>query len=338
MIALNRMAIDFAREAVAEYLIDPSYFEETGKVNGAASAEAEAKNASYAKHLASLGESSEMLDAAAMEALTGSRYYRSGLHTPGTVMVQPAGYVRGMALGMSHHVAIHEESPVTALERTGKDWVVETPQGQVTTPCVILATNGHIESFGFERGRLMHVFLFASMTEALEPGTVGGAESWGITPSDPMGTTMRRIDTRQGGDRIVTRTCAVMRSDMAVSDEDLAHAARVHREKFDARFPELGKVRMEYSWAGQLCLSRNGVSVTRELKPGLYAGAVQNGLGLTRGTLTGIGAAELAAGIKTDVTKALTAERRPGLLPPQPFRDMGANAILRRKEKRAAAE
>jgi hypothetical protein len=29
-----------------------------------------------------------------------------------------------------------------------------------------------------------------------------------------MGTTMRRIDTAQGGDRIVTRTCATLRPGM----------------------------------------------------------------------------------------------------------------------------
>jgi hypothetical protein len=66
MIALNRRAIGFAREAVEEYGIDPAFFDPVGKVNGAASAAADAHNLSYAAHLGTLGEPSEMLDAQAM--------------------------------------------------------------------------------------------------------------------------------------------------------------------------------------------------------------------------------------------------------------------------------
>lgn len=338
VIALNRHAISFARDAVAEYLIDPSFFEEAGKVNGAASTAAETTAQGYARHLEALGETVEHMDAQAMTELTGSTYYRSGLYTPGTVLVQPAGYVRGLAAGLGSQMALHEKSAVTALGRAGPDWTVQTDAASVTSPRVIMATNGHLESFGYARGRLIHLFLFASMTEPLQPGALAGAPIWGVTPADPMGTTVRRIDGRQGGDRIVVRSAAVLRSDMTVRPEDLSAAANAHREKFNARFPELTDTAMAYSWAGQLCLSRNGVSVMRELDPGLFSACVQNGLGLTKGTLTGIGAAELAAGATSEVTRALSAEKRPKLLPPQPFRDLVGNAILRRKERQAAAE
>ncbi|MBC7178482.1 MAG: FAD-binding oxidoreductase, partial [Roseovarius sp.] len=102
MIALNRQAIAFAAEAVDDYRIGPNFFDRAGKINGAASDTAHAHNQSYAAHLASLGEPSEMLDARAMRHLTGSAHYRSGLYTPGTVMLQPAGYIRGLAAGLSH--------------------------------------------------------------------------------------------------------------------------------------------------------------------------------------------------------------------------------------------
>jgi glycine/D-amino acid oxidase-like deaminating enzyme len=51
MIALNRHAIGFAREAVEDYGIDRGLFDPAGKVNGAASAAADAHNRSYAAHL-----------------------------------------------------------------------------------------------------------------------------------------------------------------------------------------------------------------------------------------------------------------------------------------------
>ena len=37
---------------------------------------------------------------------------------------------------------------------------------------VILANNGHLESFGFARQQLMHIFLYASMTVDLGADTL----------------------------------------------------------------------------------------------------------------------------------------------------------------------
>jgi glycine/D-amino acid oxidase-like deaminating enzyme len=341
LIDLNRQAIAFARAAVNDFDIKPAYFDECGKVNGAVSSAAHAHNISYAQHLSDLGEAHEHLDSAQMRALTGSNYYRSGVYTPGTVMLQPAGYIRGLAEGLAPHMQLFENSPVTALNRVGPDWQVESSMGSITAARVILANNGHLESFGFEKGRLMQLFLYASMTPELSQDALvrlGGQARWGITPSDPMGTTMRRIDTRQGGNRIITRTCATLRSGMETRASDLARAGRVHRQKFDDRFPQLAGLDMEYAWAGHLCLSMNSVSVMRELEPNLFSACVQNGLGTARGTLTGIGAAELACDRQSAITAHFGGEPAPTKLPPSPVRDFGANLVLRWKEWKADAE
>lgn len=342
MIDLNRHAIRFAAEAVEEYGIDPNFFDRAGKVNGAASASAEAHNISYARHLGTLGESCEMLDAQAMRELTGSNHYRSGLYSPGTVMLQPAGYVRGLVAGLrSRGVDFCEDTTCTSFERKGSDWQVQTPRGTITTPRVILTINGHLESFGFEKGRLMQLFLYAVMTPELDEEaltSLGGRPRWGITPSDPMGTTVRRIDTGQGGNRIVVRTCATLRPDTRPTQSDLNRAARTMRRKFDQRFPQLAGMQMEHAWAGHLCLTLNGVSVARQLDDGIYSGCVQNGLGTARGTLTGIAAAEMSAGETSRLTEHFGAQARSKRLPPQPFQQIGANAVLRFKEWRARQE
>lgn len=342
MIALNRHAIAFARGAVEDYGIRADYFDPVGKVNGAASGTADALNRSYAEHLTSLGEPNERLDAQGMFELTGSRHYVSGLYTPGTVMLQPAGFVRGFGEGLrAAGVGVWENTPVTAIEGGGNGWTVTTATGRVSAGKVILANNGHLESFGFARDRLMHVFLYASMTVDLPAETVkalGGQARWGVTPSDPMGTTMRRIDTALGGNRIVTRTCASFLPGMEASEADLRRTAAVHARKFADRFPSLAGVRQEYTWAGHLCLTRNGVSIARELEPGLFAATVCNGLGTARSTLTGIAAADLAMGQSTDTTRHFAAEAEPTRLPPKPFSTLGANVFLRFKEWRAGKE
>lgn len=339
---LNRRAIAFARDSVAEYGIDQNFFDLAGKINGAATAAADANNASYADHLDALGETYARLDAQQMHQITGSPYYVSGLYTPGTVMLQPAGFMRGMADGLRRDgVQIFTNSPVTGFVKEGAAWNLKTPKANLRTAKIILTVNGHLESFGIAQNRLMQVFLFATMTKELDDAALnhlGGQPRWGITPSDPMGTTMRRIDTGQGGNRIVTRTCATLRSDTVAKPGDLTRAARVMWRKFDTRFPQLAGMAMEYTWSGHLCLSRNGVAVTGEIDEGVFAGCVQNGLGTTRGTLTGIAVAEQAFGAQSDITRHFEAQALPTRLPPTTVRDAGANAVLRWKEWKARAE
>ncbi|WP_419904407.1 NAD(P)/FAD-dependent oxidoreductase [Kiloniella sp.] len=340
-IHLNRKAIDFAREAVEEYKINPAYFDLAGKVNGAASDAGNKHNQDYAKHLGRLDEPSEMLDAQAMTELTGSRHYLSGLYTPGTAMLQPAGYIQGVADGLQRSVQIFENTPVTRFSKVSSDWLLTTPTGTVTSPRIIVANNGHLESFGFSRGRLMHVFLYASMTPDLDANTlkaVGGQPKWGITPADPMGTTMRRIDTPLGGNRIVTRTCASFLPEMKVSQGELDRTLKVQQKKFDDRFPQIAGLKMEYSWAGHLCLSKNNVSIMREIEDNVFSACCQNGLGTARGTMTGIGAAELASGYSSEITKEFKNEDAPEKLPPRPISTIGANVYLRWKEWRAGRE
>jgi len=330
---LNRKAIAFGAKAVADYRINDDYFDSAGKVNGAAGSTGHRHNISYAAHLASLGEPHELLDAQQMTELTGSQHYVSGLYTPGTVMLQPAGYIRGLTSGLRKQgVEIYENSAVVSFEKQGTDWQVATARGRVSASRIILAVNGHLESFGVAKGRLMHLFLFAMMSKELDSearARLGGAERWAVTPSDPMGTTMRRIDAGQGGHRIVTRSCAVLRSGMQSNSSDIKQASRVMKRKFDQRFPQLSGLKMDHVWAGHLCLSRNGVAVAKEIETGVFSACVQNGLGTARGTLTGIAAAETAARYTSEITEFFLSESWPKRLPPRPIRDIGANAILR---------
>ena len=66
--------------------------------------------------------------------------------------------------------------------------------------------------------------LNACMTEELtddQVGRLGGQECWGVTPSDSMGTTVRRIGMAQGGNRIVIRQGGYYRPEMQTSAADL---------------------------------------------------------------------------------------------------------------------
>ena len=149
---------------------------------------------------------------------------------------------------------------------------------------------------------------------------------------------MRRIGPEQGGHRIIIRQGGYYRPEMQTSEADLSRLVRRMRGKFDARFPQLAGTGFQYGWSGHLCLTRNGVSVMRELEPNLFAACVCNGLGTARSTLAGMAAAELACGQRSDVTDFFLAEDAPEKLPPHPFDTIGANLFMRWKEWQARRE
>ncbi|MGI9506225.1 MAG: NAD(P)/FAD-dependent oxidoreductase [Geminicoccaceae bacterium] len=340
-IAMNRAAIDFAAEAAEQLGMPAEAFARSGKVNAAASEKGARQLEDYISHLEGLGEAFEALDDKAMQALTGTTYYRQGLYTPGAAMAQSAMFIRAVAeAAAAACVDLYELSPVTSLKRSGQNWRADTPKGSITAPRVILAVNGHAESFGFFERRLMHVFTYASMTRELsaeEVKRLGGESRWGILPADPMGTTVRRI-SGTGGDRIVIRNRFSYDPSLAVSDRRLEKMAESHDRSFAARFPMLGDVEMDYRWGGRLCLSRNGVPAFGEVDDNIFAACCQNGLGTTKGTLAGMLAAELAAKTNNPMISEMLAFEQPERLPPEPLAWLGANAVMRWKELHAGLE
>lgn len=349
-IRMNRSAIEFAREAAAAAverdLMLPEAFVPNGKINAAATEKGQNHIVDYSRHLERLGEPYEILDHEDMRRVTGTGFYRAGLFTPGTAMLQPAAYIRGLANDLSHPdaaakpVALYENSPVTGLTRSAGVWTAETPEGAVEAPAIILAVNGHANSFGFFERRLMHVFTYASMTRALEVSEIaelGGEPFWSCTPADPMGTTVRRV-SGTGGHRIVIRNRFTYDPSMEVGQARVDAVARDHDRAFQNRFPGLKAVSMQYRWGGRLCLSWNGVPAFGEVDDGIFAACCQNGLGVAKGTLAGMLAAELAARGNNPMVAEMLALEAPKKLPPEPLAWLGANATMRWNEHRAGRE
>jgi glycine/D-amino acid oxidase-like deaminating enzyme len=289
--------------------------------------------------LAKMNEPYKLLDAKAMQEMTGTRYYLGGLYTPGAVMIQPAAYIRALAAGLRESVDIYEQSPVTGLKREGALWTAQTPRGKIQAPKVILAVNGHIQDFGHFSHRLMHVFTYASMTRALGPQVEGftGAPSWGLTPADPMGATVRKFSWN-GKARLVIRTRFTFDPSLQVSEARVSKIAAGQRRSFDARFPRLKNLPMEFSWAGRLCLSLNHVPAFGEVEDNLYSACCCNGLGTVKSTLAGVLAADLATGNRSDRLEQYQAQPKPKRLPPTPIAWLGVNAVIQWQELRAGRE
>ena len=159
----------------------------------------------------------------------------------------------------------------------------------------------------------------------------------GLTPADPMGVTVRRI-SGAGGDRLLVRSRFTYDPSLHITERRLRSVGATHDQQFRRRFPMLGDLGMQYRWAGHLCLSINGVSAFGEVDDGLYAACCQNGLGVARGTLSGVAAAELVCRMPSPRVDFLIDQESPGRLPPEPLAWLGVNGVLRYKEMRAGRE
>ncbi|WP_409524312.1 NAD(P)/FAD-dependent oxidoreductase [Nitrincola sp. MINF-07-Sa-05] len=340
-IHLNRLAIDFARQTAEAAGMSRAVFNPCGKVTGAASERGEQHILSYSRHLQALGEEFRLMSAAEMKALTGIDYYRKGLFTPGAVLIQPAAFIRMAAAEISSRVSICENSPVLSMD-PGAQHLLHTPKGKVRARNLILAVNGHIQSFGYFPNQLLHVFTYASMTRSLAPqelARLGGATDWGILPADPMGTTVRRISDYDGsGSRLTVRNHFTLNQSMEIGKKEIQQAARLHDRAFATRFPMLKDVPMEHRWGGRLCLSWNSVPAFGEVEERVFSAACQNGLGTVKGTLSGMLAAELSVNGRSPLQDQFQSSYQPRRLPPEPFLSVGANAVMRWKEWMAGIE
>ncbi|MEM7241493.1 MAG: FAD-binding oxidoreductase [Pseudomonadota bacterium] len=338
---MNRHAIRFAAEAADDYKLTAEAFDPCGKINAAASEKGDQHNHDYAQHLTSIGEECELLDARDMARICGSDYYRGGLYTKGTAMLQPALYIRGLADGLRRDgVELFENSPVTSLRFAGDAWNAETPNGAISAAKVILANNGHVESFGHFKRRLVHIYLFASMSAPLdsEAERLTGAETrWGFTPSDSFGTTMRKI-SGTGGTRLVVRNGIKWAPGQRAKEGDVARLIAQHDVALAARYPKLAGLKMDYRWGGQLCLSLNTVPAFGQIDQGMYAACCQNGLGTAQGTLAGMAIADLIHERDTQELRFMQDHDAPRLLPPEPIATIGAKARFWWGERAAGAE
>ncbi|WP_233850005.1 NAD(P)/FAD-dependent oxidoreductase [Paraburkholderia sp. HD33-4] len=336
-IKVHRMAIALARDLANEKKWGKDIFDPCGKYNVALGEQGDQHVVSYAKQLDKVNEPYRLLDAKEIAAVTGTTSFTSAIFTPGTVIIQPAAYIRGLADSFSGSVHLYENTPALSFERQGGSWKVRTPKGTVNAGKIILANNGQAQNFGLFRGQLLHVYTYASMTAAFDPKRLGGQRSWAATPAFPMGTTVRRVQGREG-DRILIRSRYTYNPRMQVSEGEIARAGRVHDKKFDARFPMLKGVPMEYRWAGAMALTWNGVPAFGEIETGMFAAIACNGVGATKATASGIAAAEAALGMDSWLVQVFKGFAAPRRLPPQPFLTIGASANLSMKEWSAGLE
>ncbi|MEI9425771.1 FAD-binding oxidoreductase [Mesorhizobium sp. Cs1299R1N1] len=336
-IAIARTAIQHYVRLAGENSWGKDVFDPSGKYSVAMTDAGTAHLAAYSSRLKSWGEAHEFLGAEQIAEVTGTRSFKSGLFTPASVMVQPAALVRSVADLFREPILLFERTPALVIETSPSGCLVKTPKGQVRASRVVLATNGHAESFGFGNGKLLHVFTYSSLTEPFDPGTLGGLRKWGATPALPMGTTVRRINGRDG-DRILIRSRYTYNPKIEVSAGSMKSAGDLHDRKFAGRFPDHIHLKMQYRWAGALALTWNTVPLFGQVEDRIFAACACNGIGGTKATAAGIAIAELLVGHRSKLGEIFSEFENPKDLPPRPLVEVGARLNLAFREWHAGGE
>ncbi len=321
-VRLSRRGIDELRRLVESHGIDCAW-DDAGWLHVAAGEAGLRDLETLRRWLEARGEDRVDLDAGALESITGTSFYRSGVRLPGRPLVQAAALVRGLAAALPAGAELFEDSPVRALERFRERWRLRTPHGSVLARRVLLATNGFTPGLGFLERRIFPLVTFGSLTRRLDEAereALGGEREWGVLAQDPMGSSVRRTRDQ----RLLVRNTLCYTPSLVPSARARRRARRAHRQALDRRFPALAGVDLEYTWAGVMGASPSRRHVFGRIDEGLYAVAGFTGAGIALGTAGGGLLAELAAGGSSEALSDMAALPSPDPLPRRPLFDLGA--------------
>jgi len=324
-IRLSRAAIDYLQLNITKQKITCNW-SQRGKYHAAVSDKGSAEILQpYAQELDALGETYRWVNREQLLKEIGTDYFHSALYTPGGYLMNPAALTRGLADSLPPNVTLFEHTPVLSIEHTN-GIKLTTPEGNISAHTAILAVNGFASQFGFLSESLMVLAAYASLTRPLtsdERTALGGVDDWGLTPVNSIsGVTMRLTQDN----RILMRQCFRYAPNFRRPKRETFKARATHQQLFKKRFPILPDVHMEHTWRGFVCMSRNHAPGFGRLGPNVFGAVCQNAVGVTKGTISGLLAADMACGEDNSLISDMESLGSPQRLPPRPFLDLGVRA------------
>lgn len=333
---VNREGNAYLQTAVEELNVDCDW-DAQGKYHSAATDHGVNDLVEFSKALDRMGQKYRWVERAEMQEMTGSKHYVKALHHPGTILLQPAKYLKNAARALPKNVTVYENTTIAVAQFGSSQHVFETAQGVIKAAKVIICASGYLTNFGFYQNTAIPVYTFASMTRQLtesELKRIGGPKVFGLIPADSFGTTVRRtVDNR-----IFLRNVYSYANKFKTTVDDVMKARVQQQVAFDRRWPELSSMGFEASWGGVLTLAQNGGMVWGELAKNVYGAAFCNGTGVSRGTAFGKAIAELATGMTSRSIDILKAKTPPSRAYPRIITSLGVNYVTGKRFKKAGIE
>ena len=282
----------------------------------------------FAKALEALGESYRWVEQEELAAKLGTRHFKHAVYTPGCVLMNPAALTRGLADSLPANVTLFENTPVTRLI-SANGITVSTPEGEIKAPKMIIAANGFSDQLGYKPGSFINLALRASLTRPLtkdERAAYGITQPWGVTPANAFGgVTMRYTNDH----RLLIRQDIKLNMKQNMPAATTQSIAGQHLRILRNRFPSIPEVTFENTWVGYICMSRNGAPAFGQVAYNVWIAACQNGIGVTKGTISGLLAADMACDRENPLINDMLGLGVPQSLPSLLPLELGARAMLR---------
>ncbi len=230
------------------------------------------------------------LDRAALEAHVSSPRYFHALHDPNAFHIHPLNLVRAIAVEIDRLGGrIFEGSPATGAHLSGPAKRIETAQGTIEAPRLVLATGGYTGRLVPRLKRAVLPIATYMMATEEAPELIAGA----------IRTSACLYDDRRAGDyyrlvqggrrllwggRITTRAAAP------------AGIARELRREMLTAYPQLEGLKTELSWSGLMGYARHLMPQVGEMAPGIWHITAFGGHGLNTTAIAGKVLAEAILG------------------------------------------
>jgi glycine/D-amino acid oxidase-like deaminating enzyme len=270
------------------------------------------------------------LDGQAVQRICASPAFGEGLFMPSAATVQPALLARGLRrVLIERGVRIHEGTVVQRLDSRPGGIRLATARGSVTADRVVLAVNAWAAGWPGFRTRVLAWGSYIVLTEPIPDRLAALGWTGGEAIADSRFTISYFRTTRDG--RIAFgagvgaagfggRIGPVFTDDRRAIERVIAN--------FRHLFPMLADARIEDAWGGPIDITADRFPEIGSTHGGwvLYAhGFAGNGVGPAR--LAGRILAARAVGSRDPVASLPIFGRRQRLLPPEPFRSIGARVI-----------
>lgn len=199
-------------------------------------------------------------------AYVGSDFYRGGTVRMDIGGLHPAKFhAELLRVALAAGLAVHSQTPVTAILREGQGFRVVTSVGTLQARQVLVCTNGYTDGAApFLRRRLVPVRSRIIATEELAP-----AQMARLMPKLMMMSENRQLGfyyrPSPDGKRILLGG-----RDSSRTGDPAAPTLRLRNGLVEI-FPELANVRLSHSWFGNVAMNRDMIPRIFEKKGVLYA-------------------------------------------------------------------
>jgi glycine/D-amino acid oxidase-like deaminating enzyme len=258
-----------------------------------------------------------------------SPVFRGGVFYPECATVHPGLLVRALRrAALDAGVIVHEHTPMTGL-RAGSPNELETPEGTLRAPEVVLATNAALTAW---RPAGRNLTNFGSYVVLTEPAPDALAEI-GWTGGEALvdgRMFLHYFRTTNDGRVLMGSGSGPIGFGGRIDDRFSRDAPTAARAEAGLRrlLPGLANVRVERAWGGPIDVSADHLPFFRTA-PGtrIHYGAGYSGHGVGPAWLGGRILASLALGADDEWTRSPLARRDVPGLPREPFRRLGGGLV-----------